>query len=302
MVMHKRMNWQNISFDWNQARAFLATAEEGSLSAAARVLGQTQPTLGRQVNALEEELGILLFDRIGRSLYLTPAGEDLLVHVRTMRDAASRLSIAASSQSQAIEGEVKVSVSDVLASYMISDVLKRIRDLAPRLQVHLVATDEISDLQRREADIAIRHVRPVQPDLIARLVREDSADFYASQDYLKKRGFPKSKPDLKSHDFIGFGNNERMIEYMKPLGIQLDLTNFKFGCDSGAVGCQLASEGLGIIPISRDVAARIPNLLRVLPDMDPIRFPIWLTTHRELHTSSRIRLVFDVLAEYFSGK
>ena len=109
------MNWQSMSFDWNQARAFLATAEEGSLSAAARAIGQTQPTLSRQVAALEQDLGVTLFERIGRSLSLTQSGLELLDHFRAMGDAANRISLTASGQSQAIEGRVSITATDVTA-------------------------------------------------------------------------------------------------------------------------------------------------------------------------------------------
>ena len=109
------MNWPSVSFDWNQAKAFLATAEQGSLSAAARALALTQPTVGRQVAALEEELGVLLFDRIGRSLSLTPSGLELLEHVQAMGDAAGLVSLAASGRSESIAGQVCIAASEALA-------------------------------------------------------------------------------------------------------------------------------------------------------------------------------------------
>ena len=105
------MNSPAAAFDWNQARAFLATAETGSLSAAARQLGQTQPTLGRQIAALEDRLGVQLFDRVGRGLVLTQAGRELMVHVRTMEEAATRFSLAATGRSEEIAGEVSVTAS-----------------------------------------------------------------------------------------------------------------------------------------------------------------------------------------------
>ena len=108
------MEWQSVAFDWNQVRAFLVTAEEGSFSAAARALGLTQPTLGRQVAALEDYLGVTLFERLGRSLSLTQSGLELLDHVRAMGDAASRISLTASGQSQRIEGQVCITATDVL--------------------------------------------------------------------------------------------------------------------------------------------------------------------------------------------
>ena len=127
------MNWQSVSFDWNQARAFLATAEEGSLSAAARALGQTQPTLGRQVAALEGELGVTLFDRVGRSLVLTPSGLELLDHVRAMAEAANLISLTASGRSQTIEGHVSITATPVLATYHLLRIyrLRRWGQLTP---------------------------------------------------------------------------------------------------------------------------------------------------------------------------
>ena len=198
------MNWQSVSFDWNQARAFLATAEEGSLSAAARALGLTQPTLGRQVASLEDQLGVTLFERVGRSLSLTQSGLELLDHVRTMGDAASRISLAASGQSQRIEGHVCITATDAVSVYLLPDALKRLRDAAPGIEVEVVASNEVQDLRRREADIAIRHGRPQHPDLIAKLVRETSLRLYASSEYLDRYGRPASAGELSEAAFIGF--------------------------------------------------------------------------------------------------
>ncbi|MDH5452601.1 MAG: LysR family transcriptional regulator, partial [Paracoccaceae bacterium] len=149
------MNDSLNTFDWNHMRAFLATAEGGSLSAAARALGQTQPTLGRQVAALEAQLGIMLFERVGRSLALTQSGRDLLEHVRSMGEAANRISLAASGQSQSIEGRVRITASDIMSAYVLPPVLRHLRQLAPLLDIDIVAANDIRDLMRREADIAI---------------------------------------------------------------------------------------------------------------------------------------------------
>ena len=298
--MHKRMNWQSVSFDWNQARAFLATVEEGSLSAAARALGLTQPTLGRQVAALEEELGVLLFERVGRTLVLTPSGLELLDHVRAMCEAANQVSLTASGQSQKIEGEVRITASDIMSAIVLPPALKRLREIAPLVQINVVAANDIRDLQLREADIAIRHVRPEQPDLIARLVGNVTASFYASKSYIEQHGRPVSFDDMSDHVFIGFGDNHLMIERLNPIGLSLTPENFRLGSESGVVAWEMARHGLGIAVMSDGVAARTPNMERLLPDMEPFEFPTWLTTHRELHTSRRIRLVFDLLAEFLT--
>ena len=294
------MNWQSVSFDWNRARAFLATAEEGSLSAAARALGQTQPTLGRQVAALEEDLGVTLFERVGRSLSLTQSGLELLDHFRAMGDAASRISLAASGQSQAIEGQVSITATNTMAIYHLPAMLKRIREEAPGIEIEVVASNDIRDLTRREADIAIRHVRPEQPDLIARLVGESSAHFYASTEYLDKHGRPETARDLSDADFIGSEHPERLLPVLNSLGLTLTRRNFKITTTSWTVILALVKQGLGISLLSKEIAALTPGLEPVLPELDPIPFPIWLVTHRELHTSRRIRLVFDLLAEAFS--
>jgi DNA-binding transcriptional LysR family regulator len=290
------------TFDWNHMRAFLATAEGGSLSAAARALGQTQPTLGRQVAALEAQLGIMLFERVGRSLVLTQSGRDLLEHVRNMGEAANRISLAASGQSQSIEGRVRITASDIMSAYVLPPVLRHLRQLAPLLDIDIVAANDIRDLMRREADIAIRHVRPDQPDLIARLVREQTAHFYAARSYLDVRGRPRGLSDLAGHDFVSFGNTDQMLDYLLPLGMPLTAANFRIGSQSGIVAWELVRQGFGIAPMSDDLARNWPELECILPDLEPIVFPIWLTTHREIHTSRRIRLVFDHLAEFLSGK
>lgn len=294
------MGWQHVLFDWNQARAFLATVEEGSLSAAARALGLTQPTLGRQVKALENDLGIVLFERTGASLELTPAGTELLEHMRTMRDAANNISLVASAQSQSIEGTVCITASDVFSVYILPPILSHLRKLAPRLSINVVAANDIRDLQRREADIAIRHVRPDQPNLIARLLADTNAYFYASSSYLDKRGRPTTIDELQGHDFVSPGSIDRMIGYMNDIGLQLTHDNFRMSSENGMFAWELVRQGFGITPMSEFVGAKTAEVERLLPDMEPFVIPVWLTTHQELHSSRRIRLVFDTLADHLS--
>ncbi|MFT6024740.1 MAG: DNA-binding transcriptional LysR family regulator, partial [Ascidiaceihabitans sp.] len=162
------MEWQRLAFDWNQARAFLVTAEEGSLSAAARALGLTQPTLSRQVSGLETALGLTLFERTPRALLLTQAGTEVLAHFRSMGDAANRISLTATGQSQAITGHVVIAATNMMATHYLPPILKKIQAKAPELTIEINASNELSDLRRREADIAIRHVRPQDENLFAK--------------------------------------------------------------------------------------------------------------------------------------
>lgn len=284
-------------FDWNQARAFLATAEEGSLSAAARRLGQTQPTLGRQVAALEADLGVTLFERVGRGLELTQSGRELLSHVQTMDQAAHRLTLAARGKAEEIEGEVRITASDLLSYYVVPDAISKIRLVAPKLKIEIVAANEIQDLLRREADIAIRHIRPEQPDLVARLVREGGAGFYATPSYIERFGTPLSPADCPSHQFIGYGDDATLIGHLQNYNIHLQPENILLGSANGIVAWGLVQRGFAIGVMSHDIARMTPGLVRVLNNVREIKIPMWLTTHREIHTSRKIRLVFDILAE-----
>lgn len=300
--MQKCMNWQAISFDWNQVRAFLATAEEGSFSQAARVLGLTQPTLGRQVAALEEDLGVMLFQRIGRSLELTPSGLELLDHVRVMGDAAHRVSLAASGQSQTIEGVVRVTATNMYAVYFLPPVIERLHELAPKLEIDIVASNELRDLRRREADIAIRHVRPQEPDLVGRLVAESDGSLYASRRYLSRYGRPNSPADLEGHYFIGSNNQQEMVSYLSRLGITPARENFRFGTDCALVMWEMTRQGFGMCLMASAIADRTPGMEPVFPELAPMKFPTWLVAHQELYTSRRIRLVYDTLAEFLSNR
>lgn len=296
------MNSPAAAFDWNQARAFLATAETGSLSAAGRRLGQTQPTLGRQIAALEDRLGVQLFDRVGRGLVLTQAGRELMVHVRTMEEAATRFSLAATGRSEEIAGEVSVTASDMMATYTLPPILAGLARTAPEIRIRLIASNDLQDLTRREADIALRHVRPTQGDLTARLVAEGTARMYATPGYLDRIGRPASLADLARASFIAMGPAEEYARQLGLRGIPVAPAQVTHATDSGLAYWALVREGLGIGIMADDIAARTPGIEAILPDLAVVQVPVWLVTHRELHSSRRIRLVYDTLAAALSGR
>lgn len=291
--MHLRMD----KVDWNQLRAFLETAETGSLSAAARKLGQSQPTLSRQVAALELALGVTLFERVGKTMALTTTGQELLGHVRVMGAAAHELGLAATGRSEEVAGVVSVATSDAVAAYLMPKILLHIRQAAPGIQVEVVASDGFSDLLRREADIAIRHVRPEQPELIGRLVRQSSACFYASESWVREHGVPRTAEEAVQHDFIGMDRAGHYLHHMRSKGLQLSSENFRSYADNSVTYWEMVRQGLGIGAIMEEIARETPDMVRVLEDVSAFQLPIWLVTHRELHTARRIRIIFDLLAE-----
>lgn len=288
--------------DWNLARAFCATADAGSLSAAARKLGLTQPTLSRQVAALEAALGVTLFERIGKRLALTEAGLGLVEHARLMSAAADAMALAAAGKSQDVAGRVTISATEAVSAYVLPDAVERIRREAPQITVVIVASDSISDLRKREADIAIRHVRPSEPELIARLLGEMTAHFYASEAWLARNGTPASVADLRGADLLGFEPVDRFSQHLHAAGIPIEAEQFRIVSENAVVLWEMVRRGLGVCMMLREIAERMPGVVRLLPDLQGTAVPVWLVSHRELRTSRRVRLVFEILADEISRR
>ncbi len=284
------------NIDWNQLRAFLATAQTGSLSAAARQLGLTQPTLSRQVAAIELRLGVTLFERVGKGLTLTTTGLELLEHARVMGSAAEALGLTASGRSQAVGGVVSVSASEAVAAWLLPPLVRRLRDQEPGIAVEVISSNALSDLLRREADIAIRHVKPEQPELIARLIREATAGFYASEEWARTHGHPRTASESAHLPFVGADRTGQFLDYLRKHGLPLTEANFSCFAEHSVAHWALVQQGLGIGAMMDEIAQDTPGIVRVLDEVPPVRFPIWLVSHRELRTARRIRVVFEALA------
>ena len=295
------MNWQAISFDWNQVRAFLATAEEGSFSGAARALKTTQPTIGRQISALEKALGVTLFERTLKGPTITHAGRELLDHVLAMGEAATLISMVAAGQSQEVTGEVTVTATDLMAATILPAVLAPLRKIAPSIRVRINAANDIRNLTRREADIAIRHVRPNQPDLIARHVGDIRGNLYAATAYLDRAGRPRTPREMAEHAFVGTPDPVRLIAPLHDRDIPVRTENFVMSSDSGVVVWELVKNGYGISMLPEVLCEAEPGIEKALPSLPSLEFPLWLVTHRELRTNRRIRVVFDMLARGLAG-
>lgn len=298
--MHECMIEKHAAFDWNHARAFLVTAEQGSFSAAARALGLAQPTLGRQVSALEEELGAPLFERVGKRLVLTPTGLELVEQARAMRDAAARLSLIAVGQSQTLEGVVRLAASEAVSAYLLPPIVQELRSRHRGIEIELVVSNSSSDLRRREADIAVRHVRPQGDDLIARLLQERcEAHLYAAPGYLKRLRNPRTAAELAARgQVIGFDETDTLRKALRALGYPFSDQSFPVRTENHLVQWELAKQGVGICVMMKEVGDNERRVRRALPDDSPcVVYPAWLTTHRELRTSRRMRVVFDYLTE-----
>ncbi|MCA9708129.1 MAG: LysR family transcriptional regulator [Myxococcales bacterium] len=294
------MDWRHIGFDWNQVRAFLATAEAGSFSAAARASGATQPTLGRQVTALEEELGVVLFERVARGLRVTPTGLALVEHARAMAEAALLLSRVAAGQAVSLDGPVCISAGEVTASTLLPPIIAKIRAIHPGIKIEVVATNQVSNLGEREADIALRSFRPVETNLIARKVRESKAFLYATPSYLDSLGNPTTLDELRRGEFIAFDRSEAFMVGLRKLGLDLSEENFPWMSSNQQVQWALITQGSAIGVMTEEVGDADPRVVRVLPEQIAFPLQMWLTCHREVRTSQRVRVVFDLLAEALS--
>ncbi|MCA9678797.1 MAG: LysR family transcriptional regulator [Kofleriaceae bacterium] len=292
------MDWHKVAFDWNRARAFLVTAEEGSFSAAARALGLAQPTLGRQVAALEAELGVTLFERVGHALVLTATGLELAEQVRAMGEAATRCALVAAGQAQSLDGVVRIAASEAVSAYVLPPIVDELRARHPGIELELVVSNAASDLRRREADVAIRHVRPQGDDLIARLVRPAGAAYlYGAPRYLARIGRPRTAEALAARaQVVGFDDNDALVRGLRALGLPFGDDRFAVRTASHLVQWELAKHGVGLCMMMAEVGDAEPRVRRALPDAPAVSFTTWLVSHRELQTSRRIRVVFDLLA------
>jgi DNA-binding transcriptional LysR family regulator len=283
-------------FDWALMPSFLAVLDAGSLLGAARRLGQSQPTLGRHVALLESQLGTALFERTGRGLMPTNVARQIAEHARSMQDAADALQRSMSLSSEVLSGTVRLTASQTVAAYLLPPILTEMRRELPELQIEVVASNEVKNLLRREADIALRMVRPDQESLIARKVASIGLGAYAHATYLKSRGIPKAPRDLLTHDLIGYDIDNGIVQGFRALGESVSREQFALRSDDHIVHWQAVRAGYGIGFISHNVAATDRRVKRVVPQLRIPDLPVWLTTHREIHGNPRIRRVYDFLA------
>lgn len=298
-VMRFRMDWRTVTFDWNRARAFLVTAEEGSFTAAARALQLSQPTVGRQVSALEDELGVTLFERVGNELQLTSAGMDLIEHVREMGQAATRVSLTATGQAGSLDGLVSLTASDTIAARVLPPILARLREDHPGIDLEIVATHEVSDLLRREADIAVRNARPEHAELVGRRVRDSVAGLYATPAYVERLRGEDGELDASRATFFSWDRSELLLQAYTHAGLDLGMANFGLISASHLTQWAMAREHMGVCAMMTQVGDADADMVRVFPQVE-ITVPVWVVAHREVRTSRRIRVVFDALVEGLS--
>jgi len=179
---------------------------------------------------------------------------------------------------------------------LLPPIIEKLRLAEPKIKIEIIATHSTSDLRRREADIAIRNFRPTEPDLVAKKIRDVPARLYATPGYLARIGNPQNPGELGQADFINISTGDTFMNALNEQGFNLKPNNFPILTENYLVMWEFVKQGLGIGILDSNIGDAEPLVVQALPDMEPLMFPIWLVSHRELNTSRRIRMVFDLLA------
>jgi DNA-binding transcriptional LysR family regulator len=284
-------------FDWSLVRSFLAALDQGSLLGAARLLNMSQPTLGRHIAELERQLGVLLFERTGRGLVATATALQLAQAARSMEAGALQLSRTLSGAQSQSAGTVRITASVPVAVQLLPPVLAAMRQALPDIQIELVSSNQVSNLLRREADIAVRMVRPEQNSLIARKIGEVRLGAYASRGYLESRAPLRKASDLLQHELIGGDADPAILQGFAAMGFPVTRSAFALRSDDFIVQWQAVRAGLGIGFCADYMVRGEADVLEVLAGQLKIpSLPMWLAVHREIRTNASIRRVFDYLA------
>jgi DNA-binding transcriptional LysR family regulator len=280
---------------WELYRSFLGVLKEGSLSGAARALGITQPTVGRHVAALEQALGVALFTRSPGGLMPTELALVMRAHAESIESTVAALQRTASSQGDGVRGVVRVSSSDVIGVEVLPPIVARLREAHPDLKIELVLTNRVQDLLRREADIAVRMVRPRQEQLVARRIGQVEVGLHARKDYLARRGTPRKVADLAGHSVIGYDEVSAFVRSAGKSLQGLGRDSFALRTDSDLAQLALIRAGAGIGFCQVALARRDVELQRVLAKSFSLPLETWVTMHEDLRSTPRCRATFDAL-------
>jgi DNA-binding transcriptional LysR family regulator len=287
--------------DWALWRSFGAVVAEGSLSAAARRIGYSQPTLGRHIETLEQHLGVTLFDRTLQGLKPTQTALRLYQAVQAAEASLAEAVLVAEGSTGALEGTVRVTASTVVSHYILPALLRPIREEFPAIAIEIVPSDSIENLLLRESDIAIRMFRPTQLELIAKKLGDLPVVATAHASYLGAHGTPATQDELSRHSLIGMDRSDLIITAARQLGFPLKRSDFALRTDSQTGAWELLKAGLGIGFGQLGLVNDTPGMRALLPMLAIPPLEVWLTTHRELFLSPRIRVIYDRLATGLAG-
>jgi DNA-binding transcriptional LysR family regulator len=283
--------------DWDDLRYFLAVHRHGSLAKAGAALKTNPTTVGRRLTALEERMDARLFERTPSGFVATPAGLDLLPHAERIESEMLAVERGLAGADRRLSGTVRVTATEMIATRFIAPELGSFHETYPEITMDLACTNRSVDLERREADIALRLARPAQGDLVIRKLSHVRLGLYASRDYLERRGTPTSADtELDGHDVLLFATSRAFAIENEWMERRLGSATVALRSDSVSSIYSAALVGLGIALLPRVVAEREPSLVRIPTRDEPEPRVIWQMVHRDLQKIPRIRAVLDFLA------
>jgi DNA-binding transcriptional LysR family regulator len=282
---------------WDLYRSFLAVLRLGSLSAAGRSLGLTQPTIGRHIALLQRSLGgRVLFTRSQAGLLPTQAAHEMRPHAEDMAAAAAAFVRAGSADLEESGGVIRLAAADVIGVEVLPSILTEFRAAFPSTVIELSLSNQMANLLRRDADIAVRMVRPKQKALLAKRAARVALGFYAHRRYLQRCGYPERLEDLTHHTLIGFDQTPPFADLLNAVPLAVTRELFAFRCDNDLAQLAALRSGFGIGICQAGIARRDPNLLPLFSKQFNVEMEIWIVMHNDLRRSSRMRLMFDYLA------
>lgn len=287
-------------FDWNLIKSFLAVIEHETMLRASKALKSSQPTIGRHISELETITGLTLFDRSRNGMRPTDAALSLANQARDMQREADGFAMLATSRDETLSGTVRVTASQIVANFVLPEIIAKFRQTEPGIQIELVSSNHIQNLLSRDADIAVRMAQPTQNDIIARKVNDFSMGAYAHKTYLENRPHPNSVEDLSQHTLLGYDRDNLIIDGMAVHGITMNRNNFGIRTDDQVAYWHLLCAGAGIGFAPQYMATKNKDLKRLFEDLPIAPLPMWLASHHELRTNLRIRRTMDFLYEALS--
>jgi len=288
MAKNRANQAADLRFDWNMMQTFLAVIDQGSLQGAARALSQSQPTMGRHIEQLEAQLNIALFERTGRALMPTDSARQLASVARSMQSGADAVSRMAQQQDQALEGTVRISASRMVTNHLLADIVLRMQQSAPELDIAVVSTDAVSNLLRRDADIAIRMIKPSQSDVIAKRLGHIAILPCASQSYIDRWGAPRNIVDLFNHRLIGADKDRTFLDGMatiaKQVGREPGTIRLAYRTDDFVAQAAAVKAGIGIGFVAQHLVQQNKDMVALQLNIPIPPLPLWLAVHREIRT------------------
>ncbi|MBV6324731.1 LysR family transcriptional regulator [Duganella violaceipulchra] len=285
--------------DWDNARIFLAIYRKGTLRSAAAALDIDQATVGRRLNALEKSLGARLFLRTPSGYLATPAGELAVTAAELMEHAALQFQREMQGIDNRLSGIVRVNTSDTIASHSVLGAMQRLHAMHPEIRIVLSTSTEITNLTRREADLAVRTLKPTSPDLISRHLTRRSMALYATPAYLAERGMPVQGNGMQGHDIVVYQGSVAPRHMEKLCMEPIANARVAIEVNSGMVMLDAARRGMGVAELPCHMADGDPQLTRIWPERVD-HYDVWLVMHSDLSRSARVRAAADAIIATFA--